>query len=149
MNISICYLYDDLFEKLSDPDSLYWNDLYQTGKIQIAWAVEGDIHMDAVCQREKLSEEEFCAQYGTLAETTNYYDADAFVSLVEELKESVQNEDLNADLQFIIDQTKLAKQIHVTECVNSIYKKIHDLDYFLLQYGPTDVEPYVKDDSTI
>lgn len=32
---------------------------------------------------------------------------------------------------------------------NNLYKKLHDLNYFLLRYGPTDVGPYVEDDSTI
>ena len=48
-----------------------------------------------------------------------------------------------------MDLTELAKNTHVMEYVNSMYKKIHDLDYFLLRYGPTDVGPYVVDDSTI
>ena len=30
-----------------------------------------------------------------------------------------------------------------------IYKKLHDLDYFLLRYGPKDVAKYVEDDSTV
>ncbi len=33
--------------------------------------------------------------------------------------------------------------------VNDIYKKLHDLDYFLLRYGPKDVAKYVEDDSTV
>ena len=139
----------NLFEQLSDPEGLYWNYFHRTGEIQIGWAYDGDIDMEAVCQQEHLSEEEFYAQYGTPVMATNYYDADAFVSLVEELKEPVQNEALNADLQDIIDLTELAKQSHVMEYVNSMYKKIHDLEYFLLRYGPTDVGPYVRDDSTI
>ena len=35
------------------------------------------------------------------------------------------------------------------EVVNDIYKKLHDLDYFLLRYGPKDVAKYVEDDSTV
>ena len=35
------------------------------------------------------------------------------------------------------------------EIVNDIYKKLHDLDYFLLRYGPKDVAKYVEDDSTV
>lgn len=143
------YMEYNLFEQLSDPEGLYWNYFHQTGEIQIGWAYDGDIDMEAVCQQEHLSEEEFYAQYGTPVMATNYYDADAFVSLVEELKEPVQNEALSADLQDIIDLTELAKQSHVMEYVNCMYKKIHDLDYFLLRYGPTDVGPYVRDDSTI
>ena len=35
------------------------------------------------------------------------------------------------------------------EIINDIYKKLHDLDYFLLRYGPKDVAKYVEDDSTV
>lgn len=38
---------------------------------------------------------------------------------------------------------------HRMEIVNDIYKKLHDLDYFLLRYGPKDVAKYVEDDSTV
>ena len=37
------YMYDNIFGKLEDKDSLYWNYFDQTGEIQIGWAYEGDI----------------------------------------------------------------------------------------------------------
>ena len=140
---------ENLFEKLSDPNSLYWNYFHQTGEIQIGWAVDGSIDIDAVCKREKLSLEEFYAKYGTPVVATNFYDADGFIDLLSEMKSSVQNEDLKSELQDLIDQTKQAKETHRMEIVNDIYKKLHDLDYFLLRYGPIDVAKYVKDDSTV
>ena len=48
-----------------------------------------------------------------------------------------------------MDQTEQAKETHRMEIVNNIYKKLHDLDYFLLRYGPKDVAKYVEDDSTV
>ena len=143
------YLYHNLFGELSDPNSLYWNYFDETGEIQIGWAYDGEIDMEEVCRQENLTEEEFYAQYGTPVVVENRYDADAFIALMEELQEPVQNEALKTDLQEIMDLTELAKNTHVMEYVNSMYKKIHDLDYFLLRYGPTDVGPYVQDDSTI
>jgi hypothetical protein len=139
----------DLFGKLSDPNSLYWNYLEQTGEIQIGWAVEGGIDMDDVCKRENLSSEEFYAKYGTPVVTNNYYDAAAFISVLSELKSSVQNENLKAELQDLMDLTEQAKETHRMEIANDIYKKLHDLDYFLLRYGPVDVGKYVQDDSTV
>lgn len=143
------YLYHNLFGELSDPDSLYWNYFDETGEIQIGWAYDGEVDMEAVCRQEDLTEEEFCAKYGTPVVTENRYDADAFIALIEKLKEPVQNEALKTDLQEIVDLTELAKNTHVMEYANSLYQKIHDLDYFLLRYGPADVGPYVEDDSTI
>ena len=46
------YLYNNIFEKLSDPDSLYWNYFDQTGEIQIGWAVDGGLDMASVCREE-------------------------------------------------------------------------------------------------
>lgn len=143
------YLYHNLFGELSDPGSLYWNYFDETGEIQIGWAYDGEIDMAAVCRQEDLTEEEFYAQYGTPVVTENRYDAEGFIALMEELKEPVQNEALKADLQEIMNLTALAKNTHRMEYVSSIYKKLHDLDYFLLRYGPTDVGPYVQDDSTV
>ena len=36
------YLNDNIFDKLSDKDSLYWNYFDQKGDIQIGWAYEGN-----------------------------------------------------------------------------------------------------------
>ena len=143
------YMNNNLFGKLSDPQALYWNRFHETGEIQIGWAVDGDVDMEAVCQQENLSEEAFYEEYGTPVVMNNRHNADDFIALIEELREPVQNDALKADLQEIMDLTELAKNTHVMEYVNSMYKKIHDLDYFLLRYGPTDVGPYVEDDSTI
>lgn len=143
------YMNEDLFEKLSDPNNLYWNYFHQTGEIQIGWAVDGGLDMDAVCEREKLSIEEFYAKYGTPVVTTNLYDADGFIGLLSEINSFIQNGNLKSELQYLMDQTEQAKETHRMEIVNDIYKKLHDLDYFLLRYGPKDVAKYVEDDSTV
>lgn len=143
------YMDENLFEKLSDPNNLYWNYFHQTGEIQIGWAVDDSIDIDAVCEREKLSIEEFYAKYGTPVVATNRYDADGFIDLLSEIKSFIQNENLKSELQYLMDQTEQAKETHRMEIVNDIYKKLHDLDYFLLRYGPKDVAKYVKDDSTV
>ena len=143
------YLFNDLFGKLEDPDSLYWNYFHQTGEIQIGWAVEGGLDIASICEQENLTEQEFYTKYGKAVVANNRYDADAFISLLQELIADVQNENLDAELQSIIDETEQAKETHIVEHVNHLYKKLHDLDYFLLRYGPADVGPYVKDDSII
>ena len=37
----------------------------------------------------------------------------------------------------------------INHFLSKIYYKLHDLDYFLLRYGPDDVGPYVWDDSCV
>lgn len=48
------YMNGDFFEQLSDPNNLYWNYFHQTGEIQIGWAVDGGLDMDAVCEQKSF-----------------------------------------------------------------------------------------------
>ena len=121
------YLYDDMFGKLEDPDSLYWNYFDQTGEIQIGWAYDGSLDMEAVCQAEGLTEDAFYAKYGTAVSAANNYAADDFITLMEELEASVQNENLKAELHDLAREMELAKGREMDH-VNNVYKKLHDLD---------------------
>lgn len=143
------YMYDNIFGKLEDKDSLYWNYFDQTGEIQIGWAYEGDIDKKEVMEEENLTEEEFYSKYGSPVVAENHYDAEVFAELLADMKSTVNNENLQNDLQQIIDNTKLAAETHEMEYANNIYKLVHDMDYFLLRYGPDDVGSYVQDKSMI
>ena len=143
------YMYDNIFGKLEDKDSLYWNYFDQTGEIQIGWAYEGDIVKKEVMEEENLTEEDFYSKYGSPVVAENHYDAEAFAELLADMKSTVNNENLQNDLQQIIDNTKLAAETHEMEYANNIYKLVHDMDYFLLRYGPDDVGSYVQDKSMI
>ena len=48
------------------------------------------------------------------------------------------------------EEMELAKG-HEMEHVNNVYKKLHDLDYFLLRYGPEVLDSYQSnyDTSTV
>ena len=52
-------------------------------------------------------------------------------------------------MQQIIDQTALAAGTHEMEYANNIYKLLHDMDYYLLRYGPEDVGKYTQDGSVV
>lgn len=148
------YLSGNIFEKLKDPDSLTWNYFDQTGEIQIGWALNSETaeNEESIRAEEGLTKEAFYEKYGTKVLAENEYDADAFVVLLEELRDSVQNEALKADLQYVIDETRLAKVTHVMDHANNLYKALHDLDYFLLRYGPAIDEEstaWIKDKSTV
>ena len=143
------YFYNNLFGKLEDPNSLYWNYFDKTGEIQIGWAYDGELDMEVVCQKEGLTEDAFYAKYGKPVKATNRCDADAFIALLETLCVGVQNENLKADLQYLMDETAQAKKTHAVEHASGIYKKLHDLDYFLLRYGPVDMAKYMEDTSTV
>ena len=115
------YLYDDIFAKLEDKESLYWNYFDNKGDIQI-------------------SETEM---------VYNRFNAENFINLLEEMKATVKNEELCSDLQQLIDQTALAAKTHEMEYANNIYKLLHDMDYYLLRYGLEDVGKYTQDTSVV
>ena len=128
LQMEYAYLNDNIFDKLSDKDSLFWNYFDQKGDIQIGWAYEGN--------KKPVME-------------YNRFDGANFVELIQDMQKSVQNESLSADLQQLIDLTNLAIETHEVEYANEIYKILHDLDYFLLRYGIEDVGKYTKDGSVV
>lgn len=120
------YVYHNIFEKLEDKEHLYWNYFEQKGDIQIGWNDDG-----------------------TPRTTYNRFDANNFMNLIYEMKASVKNVALQNDLQYIIDETQMALETHEVAHVNNIYKMLHDMDYYLLRYGPEDVGVFTIDDSIV
>lgn len=91
---------------------------------------------EEVMEEENLTEDEFYSKYGTQVIAYNSFDADAFIDLLEDMKASVNDEDLQNDLQKVIDETRLAADTHEVEHAVNIYRLLHDMDYYLLRYGP-------------
>lgn len=150
LRLEAAYLNDNIFDKLSDKDSLYWNYFDQKGDIQIGWAYDGSYSdMKAIMEKENISQNEFYERYGEPVVEYNRFDANNFINLIKDMQKSVHNEMLVADLQQLIDLTVLARETHEMEYANSIYKILHDLDYFLLRYGMEDVGKYTKDGSIV
>lgn len=121
LQMESAYLYDNIFAKLEDKESLYWNYFDNKGDIQIS-------------ETETVY---------------NRFNAENFIDLLEEMKATVHNEKLQNDLQQIIDQTALAAKTHEMEYANNIYKLLHDMDYYLLRYGLEDVGKYTQDASVV
>lgn len=121
---------NDIFGQLSDPENVYWTYFDRTGEIQIGWAESSDGKISAVIDY-------------------NDYDAAFFISTISELKESVVSGMLDDDMDKLIDLCSKAQKTHDVKYVVDMYHTLHDMDYFLLRYGPADVGEYVKDDSTI
>jgi hypothetical protein len=143
-------MYDNLFEKLSDKDSLYWNYFEQKGDIQIGWSYDGSYSdMKTIMENEGISQNEFYEKYGEPITEYNRFDAVNFINLIQDMQKTVHNEMLIADLQQLIDLTSLAKETHEMEYTNEIYKILHDLDYFLLRYGIDDVGAFTNDKSVV
>lgn len=139
------YLYDSLFERLEDSEDLYWNYVDQKGEIQIGWALS-DTHYDA---DSGMTLKEYEEKYGTPVKTDNRFDADNFMDLMIEMRDSFKSELLKEDFDNLIHYMQLAKDTHDVEYMIKIYRILHDMDYFLFRYGIEDVGKYVKDTSTI
>lgn len=144
------YLNENIFEKLEDAESLYWNYFDEKGEIQVGWEYNGSRQeMKEVMNQEGLSAEEFYSMYGTPVIIYNRFDAGNFIDLMGEMKASVKNEKLQEDLQKIMDETRLAADTHEMEHAYLVYQLLHDMDYYLLRYGVEDVGKYVRDISTV
>ena len=139
------YLYDRLFERLEDPEDLYWNYVDQKGEIQIGWAL-ADNPYDA---GSGLTFQEFEEKYGQPVITYNRFDADNFIDLMTEMKDSLKSGLLKSDFDNLIHYVQMAKDTHDVDYMIKVYHILHDMDYFLFRYGIEDVGIYVRDDSTI
>lgn len=140
------YLNENIFDKLSDQESPYWQYFDQEGDIQLGWWYHGNIcSMERIMQAEGITEAEFYETYNEPGIVYNRFDAENFIELLEDMKSSVNNEMLIADLQQLIDLTNLAANTHEAGYANDIYKILHDMDYFLLRYGIEDVGKYTQD----
>lgn len=147
LRMESAYLYDNIFDKLKDKESLTWNYFDQKGDIQVDWAY--DVDKKTIMDEEGITEDAFYQKYGEPVMVYNRFDGANFVELIRDMQESVQNEELSADLQQLIDLTNLATETHEVEYANEIYKILHDLDYFLLRYGIEDVGKFSSDDGLV
>lgn len=144
------YLNENIFDKLSDKDSVYWQYFDQKGDIQLGWWYKGTIcSMDVIMRAEGISEEEFYEKDYEPGIVYNRFDAENFIDLIEDMLKSVHDENLSADLRQLIDLTDLAAATHNMQYAYEIYKILHDLDYFLLRYGIEDVGKYMQATSTV
>ena len=139
------YLYERLFERLENPENLYWNYVDYKGEIQIGWTLT-DVHYD---RSSGLTYKEFEEKYGTPIMTYNRFDANNFIELMMEMRDSLKSELLKSDFDNLISYMQLAKDTHDVNYMIEIYRILHDMDYFLFRYGIEDVGRYVDDVSTI
>ena len=150
LQLESAYLNENIFGKLEDKESLLWNYFDKTGEIQIGWTHDGTVaDMNRIRKEEDLTEQEYYEKYGEPVYHDNRFDAENFAELLEDMNSSVQNELLSSDLQRLIELTRSAADTHEVEYANEIYKMLHDLDYYLLRYGPEDVGQYTQDDSVV
>lgn len=140
-------MHNQLLERLENPNDLYWNYIDCSGKFQIGWAFEENSIYDK--RTADLTEEEFNKKYGKPVMAYSEYDAERFIDIMSEHKESINSERLNKDFANLINYMVSAQKFHDVKYIKQIYEILHDMDYFLLRYGLEDVGKYTKDNSTI
>ena len=140
-------IFEDLQDHLSNPDDGTWKYLDVTGEFIIGYAYKSE-DMDKK-EQLGLTEEEFQKKYGEPVYATSDYDAKAILQILGELEESVYNESFRKNFEALSDLVQKAKDTHDVNCVINIYRILHDMDYYLLRYGPEDVGKYMQDKTTL
>ncbi len=141
------FMWKNLEKELSDPESLSWNLIDKTGWIQIGWGYDPEVYQEK--KTDEMTMDEFLEMYGTPVMTENYKDADAFCRKMEELKSTVSNEALRRDFDQLISNMQSARETHDAAYIRNVYEILHDMDYYLLRYGPTEMGSYVSDLSLV
>lgn len=104
------YYEENLFGKLEDPDSRYWKLFEQTG--------EGGQEDQTIL--------------------SNRYCGQDFIERIQMLCRQIPSEKLVGELEILERDMKAALDSHDHLYLEDLYDRLHDLDFYLLQYGPED-----------
>lgn len=141
------YLYGNDLENMEDPESLTWNYIDELGEIHIGWAYNtDDLQWKTVYN---LSDEEFNKKYGQHVIAYNEVNGEVFIEHMTKIRDTIYNEALKKDFEALIWNMEQAMETHNVEYMYQIYRIFHDMDYFLLRYGISDMAGYVSDLSTV
>ena len=147
LSIERDYLYGKKLREMEDPESLCWNYIDELGEIHIGWAYNTeDLARKALLN---LSDEEFNERYGSKVVDYNNVDGATFIVHMTEIKDTIANEDLQKDFDALIWNMQQAMETHEVDYLYQIYRIFHDMDYYLLRYGPRAMAGYVSDMSTV
>ncbi len=137
LQLEHAYFNENIFEELSDPKSLYWNYFDEKGSIQLGWYLRDVPGYDV---SSGMSYSEYMEKYGEPYRVYNRFDAVNFIELMEEMKDSLKNDWLKPDFDQLIEYTRLAKETHDVTYAKNIYYILHDMDYYLLRYGLSEIK---------
>lgn len=142
------YLENNKFWNYRDPESSYWKLYTESGRVQLGWGIPCDA--PGFDPEGELTEEEYYEMYGTpFVEYVEVPYAEKFYNRLTEFRSLVKTDLLDADFDTLEKYMELAVETHDVNYLYQIYFMLHDMDYFLLRYGPEDVGKYTYDDSTV
>lgn len=141
------YIYT-YFQFLHDVDSPCWDAFSQSGEVHVGWGTR--LGAPGFDSDGEMTLEEYREKYMTPI----YWQIEIpweenFYSIMDECISMIRNESLKADFLIMKECMKIAVETHDVDYIYQIYYILHDMDYFLLRYGPGDVGMYTIDDSTV
>lgn len=142
------YLPANDFLRYTNPKSLDWNLFTDSGEVVIGYAFESTV--PPYGQVSGMTEEEYNEKYGTpVVVSDNVPIRDEFHAYIENIEKLLKTNLLDDDLNEMKRYMEHAIDTHDVKYLHEIYYKLHDLDYYLFQYGPEDVSPKVAYASSI
>ncbi len=142
------YINENHFNSVKNPDELEWNLLTQRGDVVVGYAFSSDD--PAYDPNGEMTLDEYNQTYGIkVVYPNNVPRAEKLYNFLDEAEQLLKNDLLVDDFEAMRKYMQLAIETHDVNYLYKIYYKLHDLDYFLLRYGPADVGPYVGDDSCV
>lgn len=142
------YLPANDFAHYTNPKSLRWNLFTDSGEVITGYAFESNV--PPYGQVSGMTEEEYNEKYGTpVVVSDNVPIRDKFHAYIENIEKLLKTNLLDDDLNEMKRYMDLAIDKHDVKYLHEIYYKLHDLDYYLFQYGPEDVSREVAYGSSI
>ena len=147
LSLEYDYFHGSVLTNMEDPDSLAWNYIKNTGEIHVGWSYD----TEHLTQKDNynLTDDEFNQKYGSKVIAYNEIDGATFITHMEEIKETIYNETFKQDFDALIFNMQQAMDTHNVDYLYEIFKIFHDMDYYLLRYGPTEMAQYVSDMSFV
>lgn len=142
------YLPANDFLRFINPKSLKWKLFTDSGDVIIGYAFDSEV--PPYSQFNDITEEEYNKKYGTpVVESNEKPIQEEFYRYINNIEALLKTSLLDKDLNEMRRYMELAVATHDVKYLREIYYRLHDMDYYLFQYGPTDVSRDVAYGSSI
>ena len=142
------YLPANDFSRFMNPKSLYWNLFTDSGEVVVGYGFDSKV--PPYGQVSGMTEEEYNKKYGTpVVVTDNVPIKEKFYTYIDSVEKLLKTDLLDHDFNEMKRYMELAIDTHDVKYLHEIYYKLHDLDYYLFQYGPEDVSREVAYASSV
>lgn len=128
-------LYDgSLSNEIKDPDHLIWTIFDQTGEIIIGYAYDTEIWDNR--DKYDCTDEEFQEKYGEPVFYDNKYDSQGMINELKKVQDKISDDSFRSDFENLIQLVQKMSETHDAEYVYDAFEILHDMYYYLFNYGP-------------